>query len=126
MNEQRVSQLAFEVSEFVESKVRGTDLSSLELSYALGEALALLVASPLLEWLQRVKGEIQRPGEEEEEEEGEDEFEYRSGAEKAYAFSRLVSKYPEKTIRLIGQRKLPVPKWLQKEILEIREKRGLH
>jgi len=122
MNKDRVENLAIEIAEFVHSRVNGIDFSLTEVSHALGEALAMIVTVPLLKELKEMKEKVNQPEDEDEEEEEEEEFKYLSPHEKAYAYHRLSSVYPHEIVCLIGQGKMRVPGWLQKEIVAKRKR----
>ena len=120
MNEQKVHELAKEVAKFVMSKADRAEISGLEISYALGEVIAVVIADPLIRQIKGLKGS-QQPLEEEE---GGTELErlamVYSQDEMEYLRKRLSSMYPLETIVQFAKGELPIPEWLQKEILERR------
>lgn len=120
MNEQRIKSLAVEIAEFTLPKVMGTKITPSEISYAFGEALAIIISKPLLEMLAEA-GKLPPPLDEEEEEEEEEELrDIYSEEEMEYMRKRLTSRYPLGTVILIAKGDLNVPGWLKKEILERR------
>lgn len=120
MNEQKVSELARDVAEFVWSRIDGTDINGIEVSRALGEVLAIVIGEPLWKQIEKLEKSQHQPDEDEQEDEDEDEFELRSHEERGFVFQSLVGKYSPKALLEIGQGVRPIPKWLQKEILERR------
>jgi len=122
MNEKHIASLAREIARFVISQAKGTDLSLIDISRALGEALVIVAAVPLANTFKHAVDELIQPEDEDEEEDEVSDFEYQTSQEKAYAYHRLSSRYPHEIICLIGRGKLQVPLWLRKEIVAKRRR----
>ena len=120
MKEARVVMLAQKIANLVLSEVDETKTTPLEVAYALGEALAVVIAKPYLERLNELGELHEQPGDGDKGEGGEELKLIYSEEEMEYARKRLSSMYPLETVIQIAKGDLKFPAWLQKEILERR------